>query len=126
MCVEVILHEANRCDVRIMDPHKLFQKKSRVNSRSLVPDMEDTPTSQRLQRAHHPASPLTLLLVGFTLRLPRLHRNRRQHITQQLAWPCVKTPDWRQWIIWWLVTVQNIRHMPDRVSRDVPSTPTLD
>jgi hypothetical protein len=88
--------------------------------------MEDTPTSQRRKRDQHTASPMTLILVVFTLRFPRWQRNRRQPITQKLAWPFVTTHDWRPWSIWLRVTVQHIFQMPDRVARDVPSTPTLD
>ena len=69
---------------------------------------------------------MTLILVVFTLRFPRLHRNRCQHITQKLAWPFVKTHDWMPWIIGLLVQVKNILHRPDRVASDFSYTPTLD
>jgi hypothetical protein len=124
--VSIILPQANRGDVRIMYSHKRLHKKSLVNSRPWFPDLEDAPTSQRLKRDQHTASPMTLIRGVFTLRLSRFHRHRCQPITHKLAWPFVKTHDWRQGIIWLLGTVQNICHRPDIVASDFPSTPTRD
>ena len=126
MGVYVILHKANRRDVRIMSSHKLFHKKSIVNGGPSFPSMEDTPTSHRLKSDQHTASLMTLILVVFTLQFPRLHWNRCQNITHTLAWPFVKTYDWLPWIIGLLVNVENILHMPDGVARDFSYPPTLD
>jgi len=68
---------------------------------------------------------MTLILVVFTLRFPGFIESVPAH-HQKLAWLFVNTHDWRQWIIWLLVQVKNILHMPDIVASDFSYPPTLD
>ena len=110
--------------VRIVDIDQVPHTVCPVDPRPLVTDPDLAPAAQGVghqKQVDHPA-PHVLRVVA--CRVPRRHGEPRPDVGQELAARLVEADDRTRRIVWALIDIKHILHVPDEVSvgcgRDAP------
>src|SRR5215472_9961311 len=99
MRIQIVLDEPNPIDIPIMRFDQLFHEQRIIDRSASRPDLDKAPASQRFKGDKNTTGPLPLIFVILTFDPARVHRDRRDNLTNELTGPFIKTHDWSKRIV---------------------------
>ena len=116
------MDQHNGSGIRII-VSKHFHEVRVINFGSLLTNIRQSLSSARFKGHENAAGAVAYVFIMLFLSASWFKGERNNGIIDQLTWPLIKTENRAAWIIWLLVKIQHIFHVPDEIAGYLSYTP---